>query len=115
MNVATGDQQRDNINHNRSRLVVNGMLASLPSAVTQRALLPLSFREIGHGYRTGWSFAYSVVLHHLVLFLIVFSTHHTFLTPLKIISPQLDKAIPVDTALYLPLLGGGSEGTGKQG
>jgi hypothetical protein len=115
MNVATGDQPRDNINHSRSALIVNGLLASLPVPATQPALLPLSFREIGHGYRTGRSFAYSVVLHHLVLFIIVFFNHHTFLTPVMIVSPQLDKAVRIDTALYLPLLGGGSEGTGTQG
>ena len=76
---------------------------------------PLSFREIGYGYRSGRSFGYSVLLHQLVLLVIVFSSHYALVRNVEAVPPRLETAEPVGKVLYLPTLGGGSEGAGKQG
>ena len=76
---------------------------------------PLSFREIGYGYRTGRSFAYSVLLHQLAVVFVVFSSHFAFVHSVEAVPRRLDTAVPVDKVLYLPTLGGGSEGAGKTG
>ena len=76
---------------------------------------PLSFREIGYGYRTGRSFGYSVLLHQLVLVMVVFSSHFAFVRSVEVVRPRLETAVPVGKVLYLPTLGGGSEGAGKTG
>jgi hypothetical protein len=115
MNLGTGDQPRDAINHNVSPVILEELLASWSVPAKQPAPVPLSFREIGYGYRTGRSFGYSVVLHQLVLLMILFSSRYAFRHSVAFVAPQLDKAVPVGEVLYLPVLGGGSEGTGKQG
>ena len=76
---------------------------------------PLSFREIGTGYRTGRSFGYSVLLHQFVLVVIVFTSHYAFVHTVEVVPPRLAEAQPIDKVLYLPTLGGGSEGAGAQG
>src|SRR5437879_8697407 len=76
---------------------------------------PLSFREIGYGYRTGRSFAYSVLLHQLAVVFVVFSSHFAFVHSVEAVPRRLDTAVAVDKVLYLPTLGGGSEGAGKTG
>src|SRR5258706_15098114 len=76
---------------------------------------PLSFREIGYGYRTGRSFGFSVLLHQIVLLLILFWGHFAFVRRVEAVPPRLETAVSVDKVLYLPTLGGGSEGAGKTG
>jgi len=76
---------------------------------------PLSFREIGYGYRTGRSFGYSVLLHELVVVMVLFSSHFAFVRSVEVVRPRLETAVPVGKVLYLPTLGGGSEGAGKTG
>src|SRR5258706_15780779 len=76
---------------------------------------PLSFREIGYGYRTGRSFGFSVLLHQIVLLLILFWGHFAFVRRVEAVPPRLEAAVPVDKVRYLPTLGGGSEGAGKAG
>src|SRR5260370_25328859 len=76
---------------------------------------PLSFREIGYGYSTGRSLGYSVLLHQLVLLLVVLWGHFAFVRTVEARPRRLDDAVPVDKVLYLPTLGGGSEGAGKTG
>jgi hypothetical protein len=115
MNLGTEDQLRDGINRKMRPVVLEELLESVSMPGKQPTPAPLSFREIGYGYRTGRSFGYSVLLHQLVLVMIVFSSHYAFVHSVEVVSPQLDKAVPVGRALYLPVLGGGSEGTGEQG
>ena len=76
---------------------------------------PLSFREIGYGYRSGRSFGYSVLLHQLALLVVVFSTHYALVRKVEAVPPRLETAEPIGKVFYLPTLGGGSEGAGQQG
>src|SRR5258708_23030195 len=76
---------------------------------------PLSFREIGYGYRSGRSFGYSVLLHQLALLVVVFSSHYALVRNVEAVPPRLETAEPIGKVLYLPTLGGGSEGAGPQG
>jgi hypothetical protein len=115
MNLGAGGQLRDEIKRKMSIVVLEELLELLSVPGKQSAPVPLSFHEIGYGYGPGRSFGYSVLLHQLVLFIIVFSTHYAFRPSVTVVAPQLNKAVPVHEAIYLPVLGGGSEGTGKQG
>src|SRR5260370_25326497 len=84
---------------------------------SQRAPAPPSFHEIGCGYRPGRSFGLSVILHQLALLSIVFfSGRYAFVRSVETAPPPLRvDVLPVDNVLYLPTLGGGSEGAGKPG
>ena len=115
MTLGTGDQPQVGIRRRTNHVALEELLGSVSAMSKPPAPLPLSFREIGYGYRTGESFWYSVILHQLVLIVIVLFSRYTFLHSVTFVAPQLDKAIPVTQAIYLPGLGGGSEGTGKQG
>ena len=95
--------------------VVEELLKSARVRGERSRPVPLSFREVDYGYGPGRSFGYSVLLHQLVHFIIVFSTQYAFRPSVTVVAPQLNKAVPVHEAIYLPVLGGGSEGTGKQG
>src|SRR2546425_385303 len=73
-----------------------------------------SFEEIKAGHRPGWPLAYSFILHELaivaiVLLSIVASRFH----PIK--DAESLKLNPTDHVIYLPVLGGGSEGNGHEG
>lgn len=99
-----------------SPVVLEEILESLSPPQTQPTpASPLSFREIGYGYRTGRSFGLSVLLHELVLVVIIFSSHLAFVRSVEAVPPRLETAEPIGKVLYLPTLGGGSEGAGKQG
>jgi hypothetical protein len=62
----------------------------------------LSFREVGYGYRTGRTFGYSVLLHQLVPFIIVCSSHYAFRQSVTFATPQLYKAVPVASNSQIP-------------
>src|SRR5438132_7935369 len=73
-----------------------------------------SFEEVKAGHRPGWPLAYSFILHELALFAIVLlpivaSRFH----PIK--EAESLKLNPTDHVIYLPVLGGGSEGNGHEG
>src|SRR5204862_3603582 len=73
-----------------------------------------SFEEVKAGHRPGWPLAYSFILHELaiiavVLLSIVASRFH----PIK--DAESLKLNPTDQVIYLPVLGGGSEGNGHEG
>src|SRR5437899_9075647 len=73
-----------------------------------------SFEEVKAGHRPGWPLAYSFILHELaiiaiVLLSIVTSRFH----PIK--EGENLKLNPTDHVIYLPVLGGGSEGNGTRG
>ena len=76
---------------------------------------PLSFREIEYGYRTDRSLGYSVLLHQFALLLILLWGHFAFVRTVEARPRRLDNAVAIDRVLYLPTLGGGSEGAGKAG
>ena len=99
-----------------SPAVLEELLERLSVPEEQHAPAPaLSFREIGYGYRSGRSFGYSVLLHQFALLLIVFSSRLAFVRAVEAVPPRLETAEPIGKVLYLPTLGGGSEGAGKQG
>src|SRR5258708_20463350 len=96
-----------------SPVVLEDLLEPLSVPKEQQAPAPpLSFREIGCGYRTGRSFGLSLILHQLVLLLVVlFSSRYGFVRSVEIVPPTLD----TDKEIYLPALGGGREGAGTRG
>ncbi|MGA7928490.1 MAG: hypothetical protein WCA20_21165, partial [Candidatus Sulfotelmatobacter sp.] len=98
-----------------SPAVLEDLLERWSMPEEQGAPSPPSFREIGYGYRTGRSFGVSVLLHQLVLLLVVFSSRYAIVHSIKSVPPPLETAVPVDTEIYLPTLGGGSEGAGTRG
>ena len=73
-----------------------------------------SLSEVRYGYRPGRSLGLSILAHSLVLVAILLSRQHVVLGPKLILNPPLepDRSTGV---LYLPTLGGGSEGTGETG
>jgi hypothetical protein len=86
-----------------------------PIQRNDRDLFVPAFREVGFGYRPGRSFGFSVIFHHLALFLILFfSTHYDYIRPDKV-SPARFEPLPSEKVIYLPMLGGGSEGAGQPG
>src|SRR5436309_7970557 len=73
-----------------------------------------SFEEVKAGHRPGWPLAYSFILHELaivaiVLLSIVASGFH----PIQ--EAESFRLNPTDHVIYLPVLGGGSEGNGHEG
>jgi len=98
-----------------SPVVLEAPPKPLPWLEELRAPAPLSFREVRCGYRPGRSFGLSVILHQFVFFLIVFfSSRYAFVRSVETAPPRID-VLPLDNVLYLPTLGGGSEGAGKLG
>jgi hypothetical protein len=98
-----------------SPVVLEAPPKPLPWLEELRAPAPLSFREVRCGYRPGRSFGLSVILHQFVFFLIVFfSSRYAFVRSVETAPPRVD-VLPLDNVLYLPTLGGGSEGAGKRG
>ena len=76
---------------------------------------PLSFLEIGTGYRPGRSFGFSVLAHQLAfLLLLILSGRFAFVHAAEVVPPNLE-AVKTDNAIYLPTLGGGNEGDGDKG
>src|SRR5213595_316998 len=73
-----------------------------------------SFEEVRAGHRPGWPLAYSFILHELAIFAIVLlsiaaTRFH------RIPEAESLKLNPTDKVIYLPVLGGGSEGSGHEG
>jgi hypothetical protein len=73
-----------------------------------------SFEEVKPGHKPGWPLAYSFILHEVAIFAIfllsiVASRFHS-ITPAEPL-----KLNPTDQVIYLPVLGGGSEGNGHEG
>src|SRR5438309_274709 len=74
----------------------------------------LAFTEVRPGHRLGWPLAYSFILHELVLFAIVLlSIIASRFHPIK--EAESLRVNPTDQVIYLPVLGGGSEGNGHEG
>ena len=72
-----------------------------------------SFEEVRAGHRPGWPLAYSFILHELAIFAIVLlsiaaTRFH------RIPEAESLKLNPTDKVIYLPVLGGGSEGRDRK-
>ena len=73
-----------------------------------------SFAEVGYGYLPGRSSGFSAVIHLIAIVLIaVSSTRVVFVHAAEVVHPKLEP-LKIDP-LYLPVLGGGSEGAGVEG
>src|SRR5229473_2584571 len=92
---------------------------AVPATTPEPQLAPvqLTFTEVGHGYRPGRGLLYSVIAHEIALFSIFFLSfsyryvHHPR-------PPDLTQVIDLTNpkqVIYLPTLGGGSEGNGQAG
>ena len=89
------------------------LLPSSRNPQTSAACVP-SFLEIGTGYRAGRSSGVSVILHSFAMLLIVASsTRFAYVHDVEVVSPRL-QPMKLDP-LYLPAIGGGSEGDGAKG
>ncbi len=81
------------------------------------APLPLTFHEVNHGYRPGWGLACSAVAHEIAFFGLLFlSIIYSRIVPPW--PPELTRVIDLSNpteVVYLPSLGGGSEGNGQPG
>jgi len=97
-----------------SPVLLEELVESLSVPKQQRAPMPLSFREIGCGYRTGRSFGLSVLAHQLALLAILMVGRYRYLEPAIEVKPQLE-LMRSASILVLPTLGGGSEGSGQTG
>src|SRR6059058_2453562 len=77
-------------------------------------LFRFSFEEVKAGHRPGWPLAYSFILHELaVIAIVLLSIVASRLHPIK--DAESLKLNPTDQVIYLPVLGGGSEGNGHEG
>jgi hypothetical protein len=94
--------------------VLEETLQPLP---TRKALQPArvpAFLEIGYGYRLGRGSGLSVLFHSFALLLIVVSsTRFAYVHVVEVVPPRF-QPMKIDP-LFLPVLGGGSEGTGAEG
>ena len=114
MNLSTQDQLQERANRTKAPEAVEALLASLPKGASQPSPAPLSFLEVGTGYRAGRSLGLSVIAHQLALLLIVISSSRfAYVQAAEVVPPKLE-AMKVDP-LFLPALGGGSEGEGENG
>jgi hypothetical protein len=113
MNLSTQDRPREQRMRTTNPVDWEEMLRPASQGVRERATEPLSFLEIGYGYRPGRSSLLSITVHLFALLLIVFSsTHFAYVRAAEIVTPRVEP-VRLDEAIYL--LGGGSEGIGKQG
>ena len=78
---------------------------------------PLTFLEIRAGYGPGWSLAGSAIVHGLAVLLIAALSFVPVVIrrPSQIAEQQKLDILHSNDVLYLPTLGGGSEGTGHAG
>ena len=74
----------------------------------------LSFGEIGVGYRPGRTFGFSLIIHQFALLLLVVSGRFAFVHAAEAV-PQHFEPMHVENLVYLPDVGGGSEGIGAVG
>lgn len=84
-----------------------------PELITRADRIP-SFLEVGYGYRPGSSSGISVVFHLLIpLLVVLWSTRSPYMHAAEVVPPRF-QPLRIDR-LYLPALGGGSEGDGAKG
>jgi hypothetical protein len=77
-------------------------------------LARLTFAEVNTGFRPGWALAFSVIAHEIVLFS-AFLVSVTIAAHQRIHPIDISRAIDLNDpkqVIYLPVVGGGSEGNG---
>jgi hypothetical protein len=90
------------------------LVQAAPPRKFRDAIRVPSFLEIGYGYRPGRSSGFSLLLHLLAALLIASSsTRLAYVHAAEVVRPRLEP-MKIDP-LYLPVLGGGSEGSGALG
>src|SRR5712692_2767787 len=89
----------------------------LPTNEPEPAPTGLTFTEVGHGYRPGRGLLYSVIAHEIAFFSMFFLSFSYSYTH-RPRPEELTRVINLSDrkqVIYLPLLGGGSEGEGHPG
>jgi len=81
--------------------------------IKPRFPVPLTYREIGRGYHPGRGLGYSICFHLFLLVLLLASRNVILDSPRVVIEPREPDQLA--KVLYLPVLGGGSEGGGHEG
>lgn len=117
MSLSTQDQPREQKVRNTTNPVDWEELLRPSSAEAHEPPVPspLSFLEIGTGYRPGRSSGFSVIAHLVALLVILISSSRfAFVHAAELIPPNLEAA-KTDSIVYLPELGGGNEGQGDKG
>jgi hypothetical protein len=74
-----------------------------------------TFGEIGTGYRPRGSFGLSVILHQLALLVILISSSRFVFVQAAEVVPTKLEPIKIEGGIFLPAMGGGSEGAGTKG
>jgi len=92
------------------------VLEAPPLVRERRIAFPVViYREVGSGYRPGRGLGLSVVLHNVFLLLIVvFSGRAAFVHSHRVVVQPLREPSQ-ESVVYLPVLGGGNEGSGQAG
>src|ERR1700739_3229884 len=117
MTINIGDQLQEQEREIRTKApaAVQALLASLPKEAGKPVPGPLSFLEVGTGYRPGRSFGFSVLAHQLAFLLILITSgRFAFVHAAEVVPPDLQSA-KMEGPLYLPAIGGGNEGDGEKG
>jgi hypothetical protein len=92
------------------------VLEAPPLVRERRIASPVwTYREVGSGYRPGRGLGLSVVLHNVVLLLIVVLSGRTAFVHSQRVVVQPLREPSQESVLYLPVLGGGNEGSGQAG
>jgi hypothetical protein len=88
-----------------------------PSKRPKSASFRLTFPEVSPGYRPGWSFAYSLIAHEIAIFSLLFLsvTYGRIVQSRPAALTQVINLHNPNQVVYLPVLGGGSEGNGRPG
>ena len=76
--------------------------------------VPLTYREIEQGYHPGRGLGLSIFF-HLFLLVIILASRTTFVYSSRVLVEPPQPPAASATVLYLPILGGGSEGSGHAG
>jgi len=81
-----------------------------------RAVRPTwTYTEIGTGAVPGRGLSFSAILHGTLLLLIIMVSNSALLRPRRLVVTPLRPPSSEESILYLPVLGGGSEGSGLAG
>ncbi len=91
------------------------ILCPTPARVVRLAAPPLIYREIEQGHRPGQGLGLSIFFHLSAFLLIIFTRPFLAHSPRAVAVQTWKQVDTVPVALYLPVLGGGSEGGGLAG
>jgi hypothetical protein len=117
MNDAVDFADRESGVKDRSERTMGPVLLDTTLIVNElRAVRPTwTYTEVGTGAVPGRGLSFSVVLHGTLLLLIIMISNSALLRPRRLVVTPLRAPESQDSVLYLPVLGGGSEGSGLAG